>query len=114
MMTSNKNSKIETIIEEPKNFFDILSDVLLKKSNKKIIQTNTFKKHMSNYMMCRYLSMDDNLLPYITLIQKYMTVLSSEQFYTWCYDVVPKQKSGFIKYISKSKKIKENKENELS
>lgn len=105
-MLNHLENKKQQSLQDPQTFFDILSDVLLKKSNKELIHTNTFKKHMSNYMMCRYLSMNNNLLPYVELIQKYNTVLSAEQLYCWCYDIIPKQKSGFIKYISKSKKEK--------
>lgn len=105
-MSSMKQKDLKTSneIEDPKNFFDILSDVLLKKSKKRLTETQTFKKHMSSFMLCRYLSMRDELLPYIAIMQKNVNVLSSEQFYKWCYDVIPKQKNGFIKYMSKPKK----------
>lgn len=96
-------------IKDPQNFFDVMSDILLKKSGGTLTESMTFKKSMSPYMLCRYLSMRDDLILYAALLQKYLGVLTDEQIYKWAYDHVPKQKSGFIKYITKPKKEKKKK-----
>ena len=63
-----KQYKIEHL--EIDNFFDCMSDLLLKLSNGKLYKSNDFDKHFSPYMVCRYLSMNKNLLPYISRSQK--------------------------------------------
>jgi len=89
-----------------KSFFDILGDILTKKSGGILYEEYDFKKFMSNYMLVRYLSMKPTLLPYAQILNKYQCTLSSEEMYRWAYNNIPKQKSGFIKYISKKKKEK--------
>ena len=86
------------------NFFDILQDILLKKSEGTLHLKEEFKKHMSSYMLARYLSMSSYLFEYGYIINSWQLTLSPEQIYLWAYNNVPKQKSGFIKYISKKKK----------
>ena len=87
-----------------KSFFDILQDVLLKKSGGKLPEEPEFGKFMSNFMLVRYLSMQNNLLPYAQILNKYQCTMSSLEMYTWAYNNIPKQKSAWIKYISKKKK----------
>ena len=87
-----------------KNFFDILSDILLKKSGGTLWKEENFKKLMSSYMLVRYLSMRSNLLIYAQILNKYQCTLTPKEMYLWAYNNIPKQKSGFIKYISKKKK----------
>lgn len=96
-------------VKDPQNFFDVLQDILLKKSGGNLIESPIFKKSMSPFMLCRYLSMREDLMGYSVLLQRYLGVLTAEQVYRWAYDHVPKQKSGFIKYISKPKKEKKKK-----
>ena len=86
-----------------KNFFDILKDILLKQ-NGQLHKEEEFRKYMSSFMLVRYLSMKDSLLPYAQILNRYQCVLTAEQMYLWAYKNIPKQKSGFIKYISKKKK----------
>lgn len=97
-------------MNDPQNFFDVLQDVLLKKSGGTMCESQMFNKCMSTYMLCRYLSMNENLMPYAAMLQRYAGVLSASQFYTWAYNHIPKQRSGFIKYISKPKKEKKKKD----
>jgi hypothetical protein len=88
-------------------FFDILSDILLKKSGGTLCDHPEFKKVFSSYMLCRYLSMRDSLLKYAELLNRYQTQIDAEQMYRLAYNIVPKQKSGFIKYIKKIKPKKQ-------
>ena len=55
-------------------------------------------------MLVRYLSMKNNLLPNAQILNKYQCTLSNEEMYKWAYNNIPKQKSPWIKYISKKKK----------
>jgi hypothetical protein len=86
------------------SFFDCLSDILLKYSGGELRKSPEFKKHFSSYMLCRYLSMKESLLPYAEYLNNLQTILSSEQMYILAYNLIPKQKTGFIKYIKKNKK----------
>jgi hypothetical protein len=52
--------------------------------------------------------MSPNLLCIAEYLNKMQLVLSNEQFYHLAYELVPKQKSGYIKYIKKPKKEKNN------
>jgi hypothetical protein len=87
------------------NFFNILNDILTKK-NGNLHKEADFKKHASNYMLVRYLSMKDSLLPYAQILNKYQSVLNAEQMYLWAFKNIPRQNSGYIKYMSKKKKKK--------
>ena len=90
-----------------KNFFDILQDILLKKSGGALCDQLDFNSKFSTFMLCRYLSMDDKLLPYANQINKWQTTLGAKEIYKWAYANVPKQRSGYITYISKKKKKKD-------
>ena len=89
------------------NFFDIMSDILLKKSGGTLCDDPDFNKLFSSYMLARYLSMRDELIVYAMIINKYQTVLEPVQIYQWSYTNIPKQKSGYISYIKKPKSKKE-------
>ena len=84
-------------------FFDILKDILLKQ-NGKLNEEPEFTKIFSSYMLVRYLSMKDNLIEYANKINGWQKILTPEDIYFWAYKNIPKQKSGFIKYIKKDKK----------
>jgi hypothetical protein len=89
------------------NFFSILDDVLTKKSgNLDIEKPVEFHKNMSSFMILRYISMDEKYLPYATMMQKYMSVLSPVEMYHWLYKNIPRNRIGYIKYLSKKKKKK--------
>ena len=83
-------------------FFNILSDILLKESGK-LNEELEFNRVMNRYMVIRYLSMKDSLVGYAEYINKYLNTLNNEQFYKLCYNLIPKQNNGYIKYISKPK-----------
>lgn len=83
------------------NFFTILDDILTKKHNGKLDEHPEFKKVMSNFMIVRYISMRDNLIPYARILNKYQFKLNSVDLYKWAFYNIPKQRNGFIHYISK-------------
>jgi hypothetical protein len=89
------------------SFFDCLADILLKYSGGELVKSELFSKYFSSYMLCRYLSMRTTLLPYAEFLNFYQTSLTPEQLYKLAYSFVPKQKSGYIKYIKKLKKENE-------
>ena len=89
------------------NIFDILGDILLKKGGR-LDEDPEFRKIFSGFMLCRYLSMRECLLKYAELLNRYQTSLEPEQLYRMAYNIVPKQKSAFIKYLKKAKKKKKS------
>lgn len=101
-----KQYKIEHL--EIDNFFDCMSDLLLKLSNGKLYKSNDFDKHFSQYMVCRYLSMNKNLLPYAEYLNTVQMILDKKCFYQLAYSLIPKQKTSFIRYIKKPKKVVDN------
>ena len=101
-----KQYKIEHL--EIDNFFDCMSDLLLKLSNGKLYKSNDFDKHFSPYMVCRYLSMNKNLLPYAEYLNTVQMILDKKCFYQLAYSLIPKQKTSFIRYIKKPKKVVDN------
>ena len=70
--------------------------------------TDADKKTWSNYMICRFLSMQPELVEAINDLQAYQDKLTPEQFYKLCVAVVPKSR-GFHPYI-KGKSDKYNKD----
>ena len=57
-------------------------------------------------MLCRYLSMKSNLMPFAEYFNKLQLTLSPIEMYKLAYYCIPKQNSGFIKYIKKKEKKK--------
>lgn len=70
--------------------------------------TDADKKSWSNYMICRFLSMQPELIETVNDLQYYQDKLSPEHFYRLCLAVVPKRK-GYWAYI-KSQAEKRDKE----
>ena len=87
-------------------FFDILKDILLKQ-NGNMYQSNNFEQTFSTYMVVRYLSMKPNLIKYAKQINHLNKIncLTPKHIYLWCYHNIPKQSSGYIRYIKKQKKV---------
>ena len=106
------NIKIET--GQCDNFFEILTDILTKVSGGNLYKTcPKFNSLFTPYMLCRYLSMKKNLMIYGEVINQLwmrngVEILSKEQVYTLAYQLIPKQKSGFIAYIKKPEKKNKN------
>lgn len=60
--------------------------------------TDADRKTWSNYMICRFLSMQPDLIETINDIQYYQDKLSPEHFYRLCLAVVPNRR-GYWPYI---------------
>lgn len=103
MSTAQEILKNKIIHGEISSFFDCLSDILLKYSNGELINAPDFKKHFSPYMLCRYLSMKTSLIKYAEYLNMLQTRLTAEQIFLLAYKLIPKQSSGFIKYLKKEK-----------
>lgn len=112
------NIKIET--GQCDNFYEILTDILTKVSGGNLDKTcSKFKTIFTPYMLCRYLSMKSSLSVYGEVINQLwyrngVEILSKEQVYQLAYQLVPKQKSGYIQYIKKPEKNKEKTINNLN
>ena len=100
----DKVDKIKT-----KTLFDHLNEIRVGK-NPKYFETlgDADKKTWSNYMVCRFLSMQYELIEVINDLQAYQDKLTPEQFYRLCIEVVPRGR-GFYPYI-KNKAEKYNKD----
>lgn len=109
-MTNNSIDLLKLKFEnkEISSFYDCLSDILLKISGGNLYKYPEFKKHFSNFMLCRYLSMHPTLISFAEYLNKIQLKLSQEQFYKLAYFIIPKQKNGYIRYIKKVSKDKHN------
>lgn len=90
-----------------KGLFDHINEIRTGK-NPKYFETlsDESKKTWSNYMVCRVLSMQMELVDVINELQYYQDKLTPEQFYQLCISVTPKGR-GFFPYIkSKAEKQK--------
>ena len=85
-----------------KSLFDHLNEIRVGK-NPKYFDTlsDADKKTWSNYMVCRFLSMQMDFVDSINDLQYYQDKLTPEQFYRVCIDIVPKAKV-FVPYIKNS------------
>lgn len=54
-------------------------------------------------MLCRYLSMKESLIEYAEYFNILQGTLTNEQMYILAYKLIPKQSSGYIKYLKKNK-----------
>ena len=91
------------------NFYNILKDILLKQSGGTLYKESNFKSECRPFMLARYFSMKEELISYANKLNEMnkVNVLNEKQIYLWCYYHVPKQSTGYIKYISKPKKKKD-------
>ena len=107
-MTNNSIDLLKLKFEnkEISSFYDCLSDILLKISGGNLYKYPEFKKYFSNFMLCRYLSMHPSLISFAEYLNKIQLKLSQEQFYKLTYFIIPKQKTGYIRYIKKVSKDK--------
>jgi hypothetical protein len=67
------------------------------------------QKSWSNYMVCRFLSMDPRCIDMINEIQKYQGILQPREFYQLCLAVTPKGRA-FYPYIKNQSEEKWSKE----
>lgn len=60
------------------------------------------KKSWDSYMICKFLSMQQDIVEWVNEIQRYQS-LEPKYFYQLCIAIVPKQK-GFFPFVKSSKK----------
>lgn len=108
----------DTIIKLKSNEFsamwEIVTDILLKVSGRLYENQEEFQKVFSPFLLCRFLSMRPDLIGYADLLNTISSnsKLTNVQFYKLAYNLIPKQRFGYVKYIKKLKKQKEEKTNE--
>lgn len=92
-----------------KSLFDHINEVRVGK-NPKYFETlsEADKKSWSNYMVCRFLSMQSELVEFVHDIQKYSGILSPKDFYKMLIDYVPSGRA-YVPYV-KSASEKHSKE----
>ena len=97
MATKQKETKPKT-----KSLFDHVNEIRVGK-NPKYFSTlsEADQKTWSNYMVCRVLSMQPDLVDVINDLQYYQDKLTPEQFYKVCIMATPKGK-GYFPYIKSS------------
>lgn len=85
-----------------KNLFDHVNEIRVGK-NPTYFSTlsEEDKKTWSNYMVCRVLSMQSDIVDVINELQYYQDKLQPEQFYRLCVSATPKGK-GYFPYIKNS------------
>ena len=101
-----KKSTTESV-PKAKGLFDHINHIREKQDPEYFDKlTEADKKSWSSYMVCRVLSMDEDLIDAVNQVQKYSNVLSPRDFYKLLIGFVPKRKV-FCPYI-KNKKEKQN------
>lgn len=94
---------------KPKGLFDHINHIREKQDpNYFESLSEADKKSWSNYMVCRFLSMQPSLIEHINDLQRYSGILSPRDLYKVLIRIVPKGRA-FYPYI-KSKSEKQNKE----
>jgi len=108
-MIKQKSNSEDAPTPNVKGLFDHIKQIREKRDpNYFNTLTEADKKTWSNYMICRFLSMQSELVEAINDLQAYQVKLTPEQFYKLCIAVVP-QSRGFHPYI-KGKSDKYNKD----
>lgn len=94
--------------------WEIMIDILLKVSGTLYENEEEFQKVFSPFLLCRFLSMREDLIEYADLLNTISSnsKLSNKQFYKLAYQLIPKQRNGYIKYIKKLKKDKKKNDND--
>lgn len=93
-----------------KTIFDIINDICFNKIDWKD-QLEMDKKVVQPYMINRWLSMSTDHLDLIAEVQPLTDLLSTEQYYEFYRDLLPKKKF-FVKYV-KSQAEKDEKQKNL-
>jgi hypothetical protein len=88
------------------NLFDCLKDIIVTKKGD-LCDHPDFNRVWSNYMIARYLSMDTRFFEISQTVNRMQLSLPSETVYKFLVKNVPKQRSSYIKYITKPKAKKD-------
>lgn len=102
------------IIPENGGMFNIIINILTKSSNS-LYEAERFKETFSPFLLCRYLSMRDDLFPFAEYLSTILSTskLSNVEFYKLAYQLIPKQTNSFIRYLKKQKSIKNQNNEEI-
>jgi hypothetical protein len=108
-MPKKKSTVTGTVGVKAKGLFDHINHIREKQDPAYFKNlTDADRKSWSNYMICRFLSMQPNLIELVNEIQKYQT-LDPELFYQCCIAIVPKGRA-YYPYIKNSKSKEHTKE----
>lgn len=108
-MPRPKKSTTDEQVPKAKGLFDHINHIREKQDpNYFESLSEADKKSWSNYMVCRFLSMQPNLVEHINDLQRYSGILSPREFYKVLIRIVPKGRV-FYPYV-KSKSEKHSKE----
>lgn len=83
--------------------FDLFKDIIKEKRGH-LIDDPQFFEVFNLWMVVRWLSMREDLIPYAQWLNKYGSKMTIENCYHYLLVVIPRQNNYFIKYIKKSKK----------
>ena len=104
----NNELKLKLESHEFSAMYELVADILQKVSGGNLHECDAFQKVCSPYLLCRYISMREDLIDYAHLLNvvNSNSKLTNEQFYKFAYNLIPKQRNGYIKYIKKPEKKK--------
>ena len=117
-MTKSDELRLRIESNEISAMYEIVINILMKYSDN-LYQAENFDKLFIPYILCRYISMKQNLIPIAEYLSKVNSTakLTKEQFYKLAYNLIPKQQNSFVKYILKKEKnkkeINNNNENNI-
>ena len=117
-MTKADELRLRIESNEISAMYEIVINILMKYSDN-LYQAENFDKLFIPYILCRYISMKQNLIPIAEYLSKVNSTakLTKEQFYKLAYNLIPKQQNSFVKYILKKEKnkkeINNNNENNI-
>ena len=102
------------ILPEKGGMFNIILNILTKSSDS-LYEADRFKEIFSPFLLCRYLSMRDDLFPFAEYLSTVFSTskLSNIEFYKLAYQLVPKQNNIFIRYLKKQKTDKSRIDEEI-
>jgi len=106
MAKPKKVKEGNTLGPKAKGLFDHINHIRERQDPKYFdTLTDADKKSWSNYMVCRFLSMQPELIEYINDIQKYAAMLEPKYFYRILITLVPIGRA-FYPYIKNKSEIK--------
>lgn len=104
-MAKKKINSDEPVAPKAKGLFDHIKQIReTRNPNYFETLTDADKKSWSNYMICRFLSMQSDIIDVINDLQAYQDKLTPEQFYRVCITVIPKSRAFFPYVKGKSEK----------
>lgn len=102
------------ILSDKGGMFEIIINILGKYSDT-LYKADKFNEKFSPFILCRYLSMRDDLFPYAEYCSTVFSTskLSNIELYKLIYGLIPKQKNMFIRYLKKNKSEKDLNKKEI-